>query len=305
MKYDIYNDAMIGVSHHTFYPCKDDPDHHLATLFPVLQKKDIDVVDLTIPYGENYRSKAVEMIRASGKYIVYNGYLMPTAKLPLGTLSYTERNQILMLAKDQADVALSAGCRYFMQSTGADPGPLDREAAYNGLALYIIELSKYISSKGSMPFLIEIMDRATHRRSLCGPTDEVVPFLDKLRGSVPDIGVVIDLTHIPLMNESYRKVIMGFKDYIRHVHIGGCILKDKGHKWWGDMHPPIGIPGGEVDIPQLALMLELLCEAGYMKKGTKATMSLEVRAFPGMTPDETISDNISRLQKAWNMVNGG
>ena len=154
----------------------------------ILNRQDLECVDLTIPYAEPYRSRAVEMIRSSGKTVIYNGYLMPTAKIPLCTLSPTERAQILMLARDQVDVAYEAGCTWFMQSVGADPGPENRAKAFEALGEYIYELSSYMAKKGNMAFLIELMDRSMHRKSLCGPTDETMEFMRKLRSKGPQCG---------------------------------------------------------------------------------------------------------------------
>jgi len=291
--------ARIGVSHHTFFPCKDDAEYHLNTLPWVLQRKDLECVDLTVPYGEPYRSAATALIRASGKTIIYNGYLMPTAKIPLCTTSPTERAQILMLAKDQVDAAYEAGSTWFMQSVGADPGPKNRSRAFDALGEYIDELSQYMSSKGSMAFLIELMDRNVHRRSLCGPTSETIEFMRNLKERVPDVGVVVDLGHIPLMEETFLQVFTEAREFLRHVHLGNCILKDRSHQQWGDMHPPIGLEGGEIDVPELAEVLKILLDIGYLNKEKRGTMSFEIKAFPGMTPEETLDDNIGRLNDAW------
>jgi len=83
--------ARLGLTHNSLFPAKHDPAWHLETLPRIVNRQDIEVVDLTIPYGREYRAKAVEVVRASGKTTIYNGYLMPTPLIPLGTLSPTER----------------------------------------------------------------------------------------------------------------------------------------------------------------------------------------------------------------------
>lgn len=302
MKERLQDYAKIGVSHHFLFPCKDDPVYHLETLPRVLQRQDLECIDLTVPYGEPYRSTATALIRASGKTIIYNGYLMPTAKIPLCTTSPTERAQILMLAKDQVDAAYAAGSTWFMQSVGADPGQENRFRAFDALGEYIYELSRYMASKGSMAFLVELMDRNLHKRSLCGPTGETIEFLRNLKEQVPNVGVVADMGHIPLMEETFLQVFTRTSEFLRHVHLGNCILKDRFHPLWGAMHPPIGLEGGEIDVPELAEVLRILLNIGYLNKRERGTLSLEIRPFPGMTPEKTLDDNISRINQAWEMI---
>lgn len=293
----------IGITHNAFFPYKDDPARHEESLARLLDREDIEALDLTIPYGEPYRTRSIERVITSGKSTVYNGYLLPTAKIPLATSSPTERAQILILAKEQADIAMEIGSTFFMQSAGADPGPELRDQAYEYLGLYIEELSSYIrSKKRTMPFLIELMDREVDRRSICGPTEEVVQFMDRLSNTVPDAGLVVDVSHIPLMLETIQHTFKASQRYMRHVHLGNCVLKDKTSTWWGDKHPPIGLPGSEIDTPQVVEVLQLLWDMGYLNSENRPIISLEIREFPGMSVEETLQDNFGRLYQAWEMV---
>ncbi len=290
--------ARLGAAHHSLYPCKHDPDVHFRTLPCLLERQDIEVVDLTVPYGEN-REKSIEMIRASGKMIVYNGYLMPTPIIPLCTTSRTEREQILMLARDQVDVASEAGACYFMQSVGADPGNARRQKAFEGLAEYIRRLNDHLKQKSDMAFLIELMDRDIHKKSLCGPTAEVVEFVEKLREDVPDLGLVLDVNHLVLMRESFHEAFERCAPYLKHVHLGNCVLADRNHPMWGGVHPPLGIEGGEIEAKQLTELFRVLVRIGYLGREKRGSMSLEITPFPGRRPDATLTDNLERLEEAW------
>jgi sugar phosphate isomerase/epimerase len=293
--------ARLGATHHSLYPCKHDPALHFRTLPALLDRPDIEVVDLTLPYGDN-RAASIELVKASGKMIVYNGYLMPTPIIPLGTTSPTEREQILMLARDQVDAAAAAGACYFMQSVGADPGETRRRRAFAGLGEYIRRLNDYLKTKSRMAFLIELMDRDVHKRSLCGPTGEVVEFVERLRGEVPDLGLVLDINHLVLMEEPFREAFERCAPFLRHIHLGNCIFKDRGHPMWGGVHPPLGVEGGEIGQAQLVEILRLLLELGYLGRQTRGSMSLEITPFPGRNAEETLTDNLARLEAAWREV---
>lgn len=305
MKEPLRSVARLGFCHHTFFPCKDDPELHVDTLPRIVARDDVEVIDLTIPYGDRYRERAIRLVKGCGKAICYDGYLMPTRKIPLGTLSPTERAQILVLAKEQVDVAYEVGAFLFMQSVGADPGPEQRSRAYEGLSEYIRELSAYMRRRGSalgmqpISFAVELMDREIDRKSLCGPTAEVVAYLDRLVSAVPEVGLVPDMAHVPLMRETFEQTLVESRRYIKHIHVGNCIQQDRSHPWWGDQHPPIGIPGGEVDVPELRRILGTLWDLGYLGPAARGTLTLEIRAFPGKTVEETIVDNLGRLEQAW------
>lgn len=204
-----------------------------------------------------------------------------------------------MLARDQVDVACEIGSAYFMQSVGADPGSDLRSRAFDALADYISELDAHMKKKSRMAFLIELMDRAVHKKSLCGPTAEVADFVRRIRERVPDLGVVLDINHLILMGEPFKDAFLRCRDYLKHVHLGNCILKDRSHRLWGGNHPPIGIEGGEIDIPQLTELFRLLLDIGYLGRDRRGMMSLEIVPFPGRSPEETIDDNLKRLHEAW------
>jgi sugar phosphate isomerase/epimerase len=111
--------------------------------------------------------------------------------------------------------------------------------------------------------------------------------------------VVLDVNHLILMGEPFRDAFQCCRDYLKHIHLGNCILKDRSHPLWGGSHPPIGIEGGEIDVPQLTELFRLLLDIGYLDRGSRGTMSLEIVPFPGRSPEETIDDNLKRLQEAW------
>lgn len=293
--------ARLGAAHHSLYPCKHDPDLHFCTLPSLLDRPDIEVVDLTLPYGKN-RPRAIELARTSGKMLVYNGYLMPTPIIPLGTTSPTEREQILMLARDQVDVAGQAGATYFMQSVGADPGEARRREAFQGLAEYIRRLNDHLKRRGSMAFLIELMDRNVHKKSLCGPTWEVVDFVERLRHDVPDLGLVLDVNHLVLMQEPFDEAFARCAPYLKHIHLGNCMLKNRAHPSWGGVHPPLGIEEGEIGQSQLTELFRILIKIGYLGREARGSMSLEITPLPGRTPEDTLTDNLNRLEKAWEEV---
>jgi hypothetical protein len=79
-------------------------------------------------------------------------------------------------------------------------------------------------------------------------------------------------------------------------------LKDKGNPRWGDTHPPIGFDGGEIDIPELVVILKALLDCGFLDKNNRGNLLIEMTPFPGRSVEFTIEDNFTHLKQAWRKV---
>lgn len=86
------------------------------------------------------------------------------------------------------------------------------------------------------------------------------------------------------------------------MHLGNCILKSTINPLYGDKHPPIGIEEGEIDIPELAVILKNLLKIGYLNKNKRGSLVLEMIPFPGKSVQYTIADNFEKLRTAWEIV---
>ena len=126
--------------------------------------------------------------------------------------------------------------------------------------------------------------------------------MDYLSKTEDNIGIELDVAHIPLMYDDFSYAIKASEKYIKRVHLGNCILKNKDNSLYGDMHPPIGIEGGEIDIPELGLILQNLLEIEYISKKKRNPLVLEMIPFPGKSVEYTITDSMARLEKAWKLV---
>ena len=303
MREDISRYAQLGLCYHLLYPrCTTDPDYHLATLPAVLNRTDIEVLDLCVPYGEERRRKAIEMIRACGKSIVYAAHLLPKAKMPECSPNPVERAQVELLALDQIEVAEAAGAGRFVFSSGSEPGPPgERAAAWDAFAGFCRTISPRLREAG-ITGMIEPFDREIDQMHLAGPTSEVVAFLDSLRPQVDNIGIELDIAHLPLMGEAFDEAFKTVARYLTHVHFGNCVLRDPQHPCYGDKHPPIGTEGGEIDTPQLAEVLQILLDIGYLRPDRRGSIVLEARPLEGQNPDDVVADNFARIREAWRMM---
>ena len=126
--------------------------------------------------------------------------------------------------------------------------------------------------------------------------------IQALKTDVDNIGLLLDVAHIRLLNESLEQTIRRCAPYLNRVHLGNCVIKNKENPYYGDLHPPIGYTDGEIDIPELVETLSTLLETGYLKRGGRNSILTELQPVPGKTLDEWIDDNHRRIETAWGMV---
>jgi sugar phosphate isomerase/epimerase len=110
---------------------------------------------------------------------------------------------------------------------------------------------------------------------------------------------MIDLSHLPLMGESVEHALRIARDYLVHVHIGNCVIKEKNHPAYGDKHPRFGMPGSENDVDELRLFLKALLDIGYIGEGKQNIVAFEVKPQSGESPEVVIANAKRTLMEAW------
>ena len=301
MREDISEYARIGLVHHMLYPeCMKDPDYHVETLLEFIQRKNIETFDCYIPYGEERRKKLIGRIKNCGKEVVYCLHVFPSRKISLGSLDPQEQGLSRIVIKDQIKLAEAIGATGFVFASGADL-PENRNEAKKCFADFCKWFCSELKPHG-IDALLEPFDRTIDKKFLFGPIDECVEFLDSLSNEVNHIGFELDFAHLPIMGDGFEHSIFKTAPYLKRVHLGNCVLRNKNNPLYGDQHPPIGIEEGEIDIPELTVILKSLLKIGYLNKSRRGALILEVTPFLGKPVEYTITDNFKRLRKAWEMI---
>jgi sugar phosphate isomerase/epimerase len=168
------------------------------------------------------------------------------------------------------------------------------------------ELSECSRRADGPPVLLETFDRAGFGRNrLIGPTEEAAWIADRVHPYFRGFGLVLDLSHLPLLGETPESALKAVRQDLRHVHIGNCVLRDPSHPAYGDQHPMFGIPEGENGVEQLAAFLKALLEIGYIGQASGAArkgVSFEVKPFGGQTSAQVLDNAKQTLDAAWKAV---
>ena len=182
-------------------------------------------------------------------------------------------------------------------------GPAPAKDKYNQAKELLVDsltqICSYAQNKGDLGITMEIFDRDLDKKCLIGPTEEAVEVAKEVKRQYSNFGLMIDLSHLPLLKETADYAIKTAKDYLTHVHVGNCILKDKNHPAYGDKHPPFGLSVGENDVEEVKLFLKALMEIGYIGEGKQNVVAIEVKPQNGEDPEIVIANAKRTLMEAW------
>ena len=303
MDNDIRDYAKLGLVHHLLYAeSLADPDEHTRTLEQFAGRDDIETFDCCLPYGNARRRRLVDAIRTCGKTdIAYATHLFPLRKISLGSTDPGEQGLIRLVLADQVEAAAAIGAAGMVFGSGADVTERERPAARATFARLLRWLCGRLKPHG-ITAMLEPFDRRVDKKFLYGPSSECVELVESLQPELDNLGLELDAAHVPLMGETFEHAIRTCAPHLKRVHLGNCIYGDPAHPLYGDKHPPIGIEGGEIDVPELAPILRLLLEVGYLNVEKRGALVLEIRPFPDRTADETVRDNMERLRQAWDLI---
>jgi len=126
--------------------------------------------------------------------------------------------------------------------------------------------------------------------------------MERIGRDFPNLGIELDVAHLPLMGEGFASAIRRSAPWLKRVHLGNCVMRDSQDPFFGDRHPPMGYPGGEIDVPELVEILGTLREVGFLNRANRGDLILELNPFPGKSEDESVADNLERVNRAWRQV---
>jgi len=249
------------------------------------------------------RADIAKLLEASKLVIGYGAQpILLGEKLDLNSSSPQQRELAISRIKSALDEAYSLGARQFAVLSGPTPAVEKQEKAKELLIDSLLQICSYAESKGSLGITLEIFDRDIDRRCLIGSTEDGVQVAAEVRKHYPSFGLMVDLSHLPLLGESAEHALKKASDYLVHVHIGNCVIKDKSHPAYGDKHPRFGIAGGENDVAELRLFLKTLLDIGYIGEGKQNVVAFEVKPQSGESSEVVITNAKRTLMEAWSKL---
>jgi len=303
MQGKIQERADIGIVTFMAYPIIKGEGPILESLEALASDDYFSVLEVTRIKDEATRKKAQALVAKHGKSVAFGS--QPTLlinKLNLNDPDEVKRQAAIDAVKKDVDEAYDWKARGLGVLSGVDPGPDTRQEAKALLVDSLKQICAYSASKGEMPVVIEAFDRVEFGKNcLIGPTDDAVEVAAAVTKEFPSFGLMLDLSHLPLLGETPQQSLGGAREYLRHAHIGNCVMRHPEHEAYGDNHPPFGIQEGENDLPELVEFLKVLNDIGYLD-GSHRVLSFEVKPCTGDTAGGVIAASKKLLDEAWRQV---
>lgn len=261
-----------------------------------------EVVEVAHMKDAEVRKAAADMIARGHMTSSYGGQgRMLGAGLNINDLNEEGRQKALASLKEGIDEAYEMGVEDFAFLAGRYEEET-KEESFQALLKSTRELCKYAKSKGDMPVLCEVFDYDIAKKSLIGPVDMVKRYAETICAEYDNFGMMVDLSHIPMLHETIEESLLPVQQYIRHAHMGNTVIKSPECPAYGDEHPRFGFPNSENDVEELAAYLRLLLKIGFLNEKKRPIVSFEIKPFGEEDPEVCLANAKRTLDLAWELV---
>jgi sugar phosphate isomerase/epimerase len=303
MQQSLHDFMQVGIVHFMAYPNAITGEDYLNTISSIIEDDFFSAIEIKSAPNEKTADQARGLFESAGVTVGYSAHpILIKNQGNLNSLDEEERQRSVELMKYAIDEAYSFGAKNLAFFSGKDPGPDKREQAVGCLIRSIQEICKYANSKGDLEILLEPFDHQTDFRRLVGPSELAVEIAQEVRKVDPSFGLLVDLSHLPMLGESPKKALTTTKDFLKHAHIGNCMISDPKDPLYGDKHPRFGYQGSEIGIPELTEYLRSLLEIGYFEEGKNRLVAFEIKPGPGESSRAIIAQAKRTLRAAWQQV---
>ena len=273
----------------------------LESLKKILEDDYFELIEISWFKDPVIRAKARELLQSSGIGVKYGAQpRLLTQKLNLNSAEEDERRKAVDEMKAAVDEASEMGIVDVALLSGAHPGDEKKSEAMDLLERSLDEICSYAHER-EINIVLEVFDREIDKKCLIGPAAEAREIAERVCPSHANFGLMVDLSHIPLLGESPSEALRPVADFLTHIHIGNCYMENKDDPAYGDMHPRFGYPGSSNDVDEITAYLKELFEIGYLKSdgSGRGAVSFEVKPVGDEDSDLVIANAKRKLNEAW------
>ena len=256
--------------------------------YPYMEFGAVEIAPIVDPA---VREQARALIAAAELQVVYLPILpIIIEDLGLGSPDDGARRHAQGRLRALIDEAIALDAPLAMITGPRDPGPAEREATLERLVADLRALCDYADARSGcrrLHLTFENFDREIEKKRLVGPTSEAVALIEAI--DRPNIGITVDLSHLPLLGEAARHALTTAAPHLIHAHIGNCVADH-----------PLGSNG----LPQVVEWLEQLHAVGDWERarsrlGGTPILSMELKASEGESSATLLSNGKRVFTRAW------
>jgi sugar phosphate isomerase/epimerase len=271
----------------------------LETIRKIAVDDYFNAIEITWIKDDKVREQVKKMLETSHMTVAYGSQpRLLTTGMNINDLDDAARKKALDNLKEGIDEAYYMGAEGFAFLSGKYEED-KKEEAFAALVDSTKELCAYAKSKGNLRIALEVFDWDVDKKSIIGPVDLAKRFAEEIRKEYDNFGLMVDLSHLPLLRESARESLIPVKDYIVHAHMGNAVAADPSLEAYGDAHPRFGFPNSENDVDELVEYLSVLMEIGFLNTKNPPIVSFEVKPWKDEDPDIVVANAKRVLNEAW------
>ena len=287
MKDSLHDYMKVGIVHFMAYPFALSGEEPVAdSIAEIVEDDFFDAIEVTRINDDAERRRVADILKG---------------KLNLNSPDEEERAHAIDILKGGIDQAYELGAGKFGFLSGPKPPAAQRDQALELLADSIVQLGRYARSKGDLVLSLETFDDSTDKKAFIGTNRLACELAYEVRKAIPNFGLMVDLSHLPMQGETSRQALRVTQEFINHAHIGNCVIGDPSHPDYGDLHPYFGHPEGENNVPQVREFLRCLLDIGYLRPDApeRNIVAFEVQPLGGQRSRAVIADAKRVLREAW------
>src|SRR5215210_3175392 len=303
MQDSLFKYMKVGLVHFMAYPTTMKGEGPILETIKKLALDDyFNAIEITTIQNPEERQTIKKMLETSHMTVAYGAQpRLLTTGLNVNDLNEEGRLKALANLKEGIDEAYEIGASGFAFLSGKYE-EATKEESYQALIRSTKEICSYVKSKGNMKVALEVFDYDVDKKSIVGPADTALRYAKEIREEHEHFGLMVDLSHIPLIHETIEESLLPVKDYIIHAHIGNCVVKSPDMPGYGDLHPRFGFPNGENDVDEVVDYLRVLLQIGFLNDKKPPIVSFEIKPFCDEDPDIVIANAKRTLNEAWARV---
>lgn len=271
----------------------------LETIRTLATDNYFNAIEITTIADKEERKQVKQILETSHMTVAYGAQpRLLTAGLNVNDLNEGMRKEALDILMDGVNEAYEIGASGISFLSGKYE-EATKEMAFNKLLDSTKTICRYAKEKGDLRVVLEIFDYDVDKKSLIGPAPLALRYVEEVRKEYDNFGLMVDLSHIPLLHETIEQSILPIKDYIMHAHIGNCVMRDPAFEGYGDQHPRFGFPNSEIDVDEVTHYLRVLLDIGFLNTERPPIVSFEIKPYGDEHPDLVIANAKRTLTEAW------
>lgn len=235
------------------------------------------------------------------------GYLLQPLIFGKGYNLQSSDNAEKMLAVEGIiagmDEAVESGADRVAVISGPNDPKEESEAALERLSESLILLDQAAAER-NLQLDLEMFDTTVDKKRLFGNSTMAKALMEQLGKQTTNLSLLVDLSHVPLLDETVEETVMNTASWLGHAHIGNCSTKPDDARY-GDKHPYFGYENGWHGVSEVAQFLQALHDVGYWNLERKAGLGIEIMAAGDEDPGLLIAGAKRTLLEAMRNVKFG